>query len=175
MYAAKGCCVKAPTEYGPPTVGSPQVRILVHLPIFLTHKTMYNRDYALVWAQGAALAIALVFGLCVMYKSRDTGRIWKAEVVTSYRWKDYDPDDITRKTTYEFKFKARKDVQDVEVRVFSCNGDSNSGEYYIHGEVVGRNEDGKVVLKEGIEEMLFRAPGMVPVDIGFESSAELVN
>jgi hypothetical protein len=136
---------------------------------------MYNRDYALVWAQVAVLAIALVFGLGVMYKSRDTRKIWKAEVVTSYRWKDYDPDDITRKTTYEFKFKARKDVQDVEVRVFSWNGDSDSGEYYIHGEVVGKDEDGKVVLKEDIEEMLFRAPGLVPVDIGFESSAELVN
>ena len=156
-------------------MGLPRFESWYICQFFLTHKTMYNRDYALVWAQGAALAIALVFGLCVMYKSRDTGRIWKAEVVTSYRWKDYDPDDITRKTTYEFKFKARKDVQDVEVRVFSCNGDSNSGEYYIHGEVVGRNEDGKVVLKEGIEEMLFRAPGLVPVDIGFESSAELVN
>ena len=136
---------------------------------------MYNRDYTLVWAQVAVLAIAFVFGIGVMYKSRDTRRIWKAEVEVSYRWKDYDPDDIIRKTTCELEYKIRKDVQDVEVRVFSLGGDADSGEYYIHGEVVGRNEDGKIILKEGIDEMLFRAPGLVPVDIGFESSAELVN
>ena len=136
---------------------------------------MYNRDYTLVWAQVAVLAIAFVFGIGVMYKSRDTRRIWKAEVEVSYRWKDYDPDDIIRKTTCKLEYKIRKDVQDVEVRVFSLGGDADSGEYYIHGEVVGRNEDGKIILKEGIDEMLFRAPGLVPVDIGFESSAELVN
>ena len=136
---------------------------------------MYNRDYTLVWAQVAVLAIAFVFGIGVMYKSRDTRRILKAEVEVSYRWKDYDPDGIIRKTTCELEYKIRKDVQDVEVRVFSLGGDADSGEYYIHGEVVGRNEDGKIILKEGIDEMLFRAPGMVPVDIGFESSAELVN
>ena len=135
---------------------------------------MYSRENVF-GAVVAALAIALVFTIGILYKSRGTDRVWKAEVEVSYRWKDYDPDDIIRKTTCEFEYKIQKDVQDVEVRVFSCNGDAASGEYYIHGEVVGKDEDGKVVLKKGIEEMLFRAPGMVPVDIGFESSAELVN
>lgn len=135
---------------------------------------MYDRINFL-WSVVTVLAIILIFILGILYKSRDTRRTWKAEVVTRYRWKGYDPDNIIRKITYEFKLKVQKDVQDVEVRVFSCNGDSDSGEYYIHGEVVGKDEDGKIILKEGIDEMLFRAPGLTLVDLGFEAHAELVN
>lgn len=140
---------------------------------------MHNRNFYLTPAGDLVLFLVIVllalagtFAVDAVYKSRES--IWRTKVEVQYRWDNYDPADTIRTATYESRFSIHKSVDSVAVRIFSCDGNTETGEYHLYGEVACYNE-GKIVQRRGLEELLFKAPGMKAVNMSFKGSANKLN